>query len=202
MPILTADFYLNPDTPAVARSLLGKYLCTRINGELTTGKITETEAYEAPHDKACHAYNNRRTSRTEIMFRAGGTAYVYLCYGIHHLFNVVTAPAESARAVLIRGLEPVEGTDIMLQRRNISVPQPRMTAGPGSLSQALGISKEMTGQTLLDPDGQIWLEDRGTIIPPDDIIASPRVGIAYAEEWVEVPWRFRIKGNRYCSPAR
>ena len=202
MPKLTRSFYRNPDTPQIARLLLGKYLCTRIDGILTAGKIVETEAYQAPADKASHAYGNRRTARTEVMFWDGGTAYVYLCYGIHHLFNVVTGKKEQAHAVLIRGLEPTDGIDEMLLRRNMSKLQSRISAGPGTLSQALGIHKSMTGLDLTASNSPIWLEDRGRKVSAEDIIASPRVGIDYAEEWIEKPWRFRIKGNKYCSPAK
>lgn len=190
---LQRDFYRNEDTPEIARQLLGKYLCTNFDGQLTCGRIIETEAYRAPEDKACHAYNNLRTKRTEIMFADGGTAYIYLCYGIHHLFNVVTGLEDQAHAVLIRGIEPVEGIDVMLKRRKMEKVQARLSAGPGTLSQALGLHTRYTGVDLCAANSQIWLEDHGELISKENIIASPRVGIDYAEEWVSVPWRFRIK---------
>lgn len=196
------SFYLNDDTPDMAQKLLGKYLCTHIDGHLTCGKIVETEAYRAPEDKACHAYNNRRTPRTEVMFQAGGVAYIYLCYGIHHLFNVVTGKEGQAQVVLIRGLEPTDGIQTMLQRRKMSTFQTRISAGPGTLSQALGLHKSQTGLDLTTKDSQIWLEDRGELIAKEEIIASPRVGIDFAEEWADVPWRFRIKGNKFTSKAK
>lgn len=199
---LTKAFYLRTDVVQVSKELLGKYLVTNFDDQLTAGKIVETEAYRAPDDKACHAYNNRRTKRTEIMFQTGGTAYVYLCYGIHHLFNVVTAPAETAHAVLIRGLEPVDNIELMLKRRNFDKFKPQLTAGPGILSKALGINRFHTGLSLTDDDSLIWLEDRGEQVAEKDIIASPRVGVGYAEECALWNWRFRIKGNAYTSPAK
>ena len=176
----------------VSRRLLGKYLVTNIDGNYSSGKIIETEAYQAEGDKACHAYNNRRTKRTEVMFCQGGTAYVYLCYGIHHLFNVVTGPKENAQAVLIRAIAPEDNLPIMLERRNFKDNKPQLTAGPGVMSKALGIQKIHTGMDLCQSDSIIWIEDREIIVNPKNIIASPRVGIDYAEECVSWPWRFRI----------
>ena len=116
--LIPQSFYESPDVVEISKKLLGKYLVTHINNKTCVGKIVETEAYRAPDDKACHAYNNKRTSRTETMFAQGGIAYVYLCYGIHHLFNVVTGPKEKAHAVLIRALEPIDGMEYMMERRN------------------------------------------------------------------------------------
>jgi len=189
---LTRPFFLNDNVVEVSRQLLGKYLVTNIDGKKTAGKIIETEAYQADGDKACHAYNYRRTKRTEIMFCQGGIAYVYLCYGIHHLFNVVTGPKENPQAVLIRAVTPVDNLQLMLERRNFRVNKPQLTSGPGVMSKALGIQKIHTGMDLCQPDSIIWLEDRATLINPKDITASPRVGIDYAEECVSWPWRFRI----------
>ncbi len=199
MQKLPRSFYTRTDVVQVSKELLGKYLVTNIGGEITAGKIVETEAYRAPDDKACHAYNNRRTDRTEVMFAEGATAYVYLCYGIHHLFNVVTAQKDMAHAVLIRAVEPIDNIEAMLQRRNMAKPQRRLTAGPGTLAQALGITTPLTGVDLTAADSPIWIEDRGDEIPPENIIASPRVGIAYAEECVDWPWRFRVKDSEWTS---
>lgn len=202
MPRLPKSFYTRPDVVQISRELLGKYLVTHIGGVRTAGKIVETEAYRAPEDKASHAYNNRKTNRTKVMFEEGGRAYVYLCYGIHHLFNVVTGAEGMAHAVLIRAIEPTENTACMLRRRNLTRLRPQLTAGPGVLSKALGITTEHNSQSLCTPDAQIWIEDRGEIIAPKDIIASPRVGVGYAEECAEWPWRFRVRNSKWTSPAK
>lgn len=199
---LPRSFFLNSDVVQVSKALLGKYLLSYIDGSLCSGKIVETEAYRAPDDKACHAYNNRRTERTKVMFERGGLAYVYLCYGIHHLFNVVTAKQEEAQAVLIRAIEPVDNIEKMLERRAFKQLKPQLTAGPGVMSKALGITTQHTGVDLLHPDSPIWIEDRGTTINENDIIASPRVGVAYAEECAHWDWRFRIKGSPWTSKAK
>lgn len=194
---LKEDFYTRPDVEQVSKDLLGKVLCTRINGILTSGKIVETEAYCGATDRACHAYQHRRTKRTEVMFQKGGVAYVYLCYGIHHLFNVVTNCKDLADAVLIRAVEPLEGEEEMLQRRNMKKLAYRLTAGPGSVSQALGILTRHKGTRL---DGElIWLEDRNIQVQEKDILSGARIGVAYAEEDALLPWRFRIKDNPWCS---
>lgn len=196
---LTRDFYTRADVTQISQELLGKYLFTNIGGQITAGMIVETEAYCGRGDKACHA-NNKRTPRTEVMYAEGGKAYVYLCYGIHHLFNIVTNVEGTADAVLIRAVEPVEGIDWMLLRRNMAKPKTTLTAGPGSLSAALGITTKYYGQDLLGDT--IWVEDHGIIVAPQDIIASPRVGVAYAGEDALRPWRYRIKGNNWTSPAK
>lgn len=196
---LDAAFYRSHDVLAIAQALLGKYLVTKIDGQQCAGQITEVEAYRAPDDKACHAYNHRRTPRTEIMFWPGGVAYVYLCYGIHHLFNVVTGDQDMAHAVLIRGVKPVEGISLMQQRRGLSTLKPQLTAGPGVMSKALGITTAYTGQSLLAKDSPIWIEDRGMVISADQIIATPRIGVAYAQECADWPWRFLVKDSAWVS---
>ncbi|HHM20896.1 MAG TPA: DNA-3-methyladenine glycosylase [Bacteroidetes bacterium] len=196
---LPRSFYTRTDVLQVSRDLLGKFLVTRFNGKTTAGKIVETEAYRAPDDKACHAWNNRRTPRTEVMFAEGGKAYIYLCYGIHHLFNVVTAPKNTAHAVLIRAIEPADNIELMLKRRKMKNPERRLTAGPGVLSQALGITTRWTGTDLTAPNSPIRIEDRGERVAPENIIASPRVGVDYAEECAAWPWRFRIKESAWTS---
>lgn len=202
MQVLPLDFYTRHDVVQVAKDLLGKYLVTNFDGEITAGKIVETEAYRAPDDRACHAFADRRTARTEVMFAEGGKAYVYLCYGIHHLFNVVTSVEGMAHAVLVRAIEPTDNVELMLARRGMSRLSSKLTAGPGALTQALGIHKQHTSCSLLTPGSPIWLEDRGEVISEENIIASPRVGVDFAKECAEWPWRFRIKGSPWTSPAK
>jgi len=199
---LTKSFYTGEDVVQVSKDLLGKFLVTNFDNQLTVGKIVETEAYRASDDKACHAYNNRRTKRTEIMFAEGGVAYVYLIYGMYHLFNVVTAKKEMAHAVLIRGVEPIENVATMLERRNFTKLKNNLTAGPGTLTIALGIKKEHTGISLLEKNSPIWIEDRGEVVLEENIIASPRVGVDYAEECALWNWRFRLKGSKWTSKAK
>lgn len=199
---LPQSFYLREDVVQISKDLLGKYLVTNFENKTTVGKIVETEAYRAPDDKACHAHLNRFTERTKVMFEAGGTAYIYLCYGIHHLFNIVTAPQGKAHAVLIRGVEPIENVDLMLQRRNFTKLKYNLTAGPGMLTKALGISKKQNGENLLDDKSPIWIEDRGEIVLEKNIISSPRVGIDYAEECASWDWRFRVKDSKWTSRAK
>lgn len=202
MSVLPLDFYIRPDPVQISKDLLGKYLVTNFDKKITAGKIVETEAYRAPDDRACHAFANRRTARTEVMFFEGGRAYVFLCYGIHHLFNVVTGPVNAAHAVLVRAIEPVDNVKLMLERRGVSQLSYKLTAGPGALTQALGIQTHHTGLSLLDTASQIWIEDRGETILEENILASPRVGVAYAKECAAWPWRFRIKGSPWTSPAK
>ena len=197
--MLPEDFYTRKHVVQIAKDLLGKVLVTNFEGERTAGMIVETEAYAGVGDKASHAYGGRRTARTETMYSRGGVAYVYLCYGIHHLFNVVTNAEDIPHAVLIRAVEPLEGVDIMLARRGKPKLSPQLTAGPGALSQALVIN---TGHTGLSLNTHIIIEDRGIKIRPRDIIAGTRVGVAYAEEDAYLPYRFWIKGNPYVSKGR
>jgi len=197
MPKLPYSFYQQEEVTSLAVQLLGKQLFTLIDGELTGGTIVETEAYSGVIDKASHAYNGRFTPRTSTMYEAGGISYVYLCYGIHHLFNVVTAAKNNPHAVLIRGIEPVVGLSTMLTRRNMQVVAPRITAGPGALAKALGIDKNLNAKDLLGDE--IWIEDNGISFNEDQIIASPRVGVDYAEDHALLPWRFYVKGNKFVS---
>lgn len=200
--LLPPDFFLRPDVVQVARDLLGQVLVTCFNGQRTAGIITETEAYRAPDDRACHAWGNRLTPRTRVMFESGGRAYIYLCYGIHHMFNVVTGPAGVAQAVLIRAVEPVEGLEWMLQRRGFTRLTPALTTGPGALGQALGLSTAWTGQHFFDPQSPIWIE-RGAQTPREDAIAAgPRIGVAYAGECAAWPWRFWIQGSAYVKQVK
>ena len=197
---LPEEFYRREDVLQVSRELLGKYLFTSIDGETTGGMIVETEAYRGPEDRASHAWNGRFTSRTRVMYQAGGLAYVYLCYGIHYLFNVVTAVEGVPHAVLVRAIEPLAGIGKQLERRKMALLHPRITAGPGALCMALGINKELNGVSLLSDS--IWIEERGTVIESKDIVAGPRVGVAYAGEHALLPWRFSIRNNKFVSKAK
>ncbi len=197
---LPKEFYRRPDVVQISKDLLGKFLYTKIDGILTGGMIVETEAYSGENDKACHAHLGRRTNRTEIMYAEGGVAYVYLIYGIYNLFNIITNVQGKADAVLIRAIEPTEGLKEMQLRRKLPQVQHNLTGGPGLLTMALGITTKHYGEDLTG--NLIWVEEKGIEIPETEIIASPRVGIAYAEEHVHLPWRFRIKGNKWISKAK
>jgi DNA-3-methyladenine glycosylase len=194
---LDPGYYLNEDVVGLAKDLLGKVLYTKIGDEITAGIIVETEAYFGIKDKASHAYGGRRTNRTETMYGAGGIAYVYLCYGMHHLFNVVTSTENDPHAVLVRGIEPLIGIEIIEERRNMPHTKGAISAGPGSAAKALGIDKTFNAKNLSGND--IWIEDHGIKYNENDIAATPRVGIAYAKEHALLPWRFFVKGNKYVS---
>lgn len=187
--ILPESFYANPDVVIVAKQLLGKVLCTNFDGNLTSGIITETEAYCGRNDKACHANNGLRTERTEVMYGPPGNAYIYLCYGIHHLFNVVTNREGLADAVLIRGLKPMDGINIMKRRRGMNDLK-NLTNGPGKLSQALQIQTSYTGHDL--KSRPLWIEDRSITITDRKIKITSRIGVDYAQEDAKKPWRFLI----------
>lgn len=192
------SFYISDDVVQVAKDLLGKYLFSKIGGKLTGGRIVETEAYNGRNDKACHAYH-KRTPRTEIMYEKGGVAYVYLCYGVHHLFNIVTNREGLADAVLIRGVEPIIGIETMMLRRKKEAIK-KLTAGPGSLGQALGINKEMSGTDL--SGDIIWVASQIQKEEGFKIETDVRVGVDYAEEDALLPWRFYISGNNFVSKVK
>jgi DNA-3-methyladenine glycosylase len=193
---LQADFYQRTDVVQIARDLLGKHLVTEIDGKKTVGRITETEAYCGAVDKACHAHLNKRTKRTEIMFGPGGSAYVYLCYGIHHLFNVVTNRLNAADAVLIRAVEPISGVEHMLARREMEELKKNVTAGPGSMSKAMGITTDLYGESLWGKI--IWIEE-APLLHHSVIHATTRIGVDYAEEDALLPWRFYDKNSQFVS---
>lgn len=195
MSKLSKSFYEQADVVHIARSLLGKKICTCIEGQLTEGIITETEAYCGKNDKACHAFK-KRTKRTEVMYGDAGHAYVYLCYGIHHLFNIVTNKPGIADAILIRAIQPVSGIETMCKRRGDKVMKPPVTSGPGKMTQALGISLRQNKVNLLG--STIWVEDFQTI-KPTEIVTSRRIGVEYAEEDALKPWRFYVKNNPWIS---
>ena len=198
--VLQQAFYTRKDVVKIAKELLGKFLVTNFDGIYTAGMIVETEAYAGVADKASHAFGNRRTNRTEVMYAEGGTAYVYLCYGIHHLFNVVTNVKDTPHAILIRAIEPVDGITDMLLRRGKDKVQPSLTAGPGAMSMALGIRTSHTGLSLMG--NEVWIEDRGIKLPAKDIVSGSRVGVAYAQEDALLPYRFSVKGNPFVSKGK
>jgi DNA-3-methyladenine glycosylase len=198
--ILPASFYTRKDVVKIAKELLGKVLVTNLDGIITSGIVVETEAYAGVSDKASHAFGNRRTARTETMYSEGGVAYVYLCYGIHHLFNVVTNIQDIPHAVLIRAIEPLDGIEHMLERRGKDHVVPALTAGPGAMSMALGIHTSQSGKSL--SGNEIWLEDRGIKFPAKDIVTTTRVGVAYAQEDALLPYRFYVKDNKFVSKGK
>jgi len=191
---LPQEFYTRTDVVQIARELLGKVLYTSFNSGITAGIVVETEAYAGAIDKASHAYNNRRTSRTEIMFREGGCAYVYLCYGIHSLFNIVTSVKDVPHAVLIRGIAPLHGIEIMKNRKRKNVIRLKDGTGPGNIAKLLGIEVIHSGINLCDnsiPKTGIWLQDEGIEVLDNEVKAGPRVGVDYAADDAFLPYRFQ-----------
>lgn len=182
---------MRPDVVQIARDLLGTYLVTNLDGGITSGMIVETEAYQGVTDRASHAYNNRRTARTEIMYWKGGTAYIYLCYGVHSLFNIVTNQADIPHAVLIRGIIPISGIGIMLGRTGKDRISMESGIGPGKVSSLLGIHYSQTGTSLVGD--RIWLEQRKIEIKDGDIISGPRIGVQYAGPDALLPYRYMLR---------
>ena len=197
MKKLDYNFYNRPDVVKIARELLGKVLVTDWGNGLTSGRVVETEAYKGVTDRASHAYNGRRTARTEVMYNDAGSGYVYLCYGIHHLFNVVTNVKNTPHAILIRAVEPLQGVDMMLQRTGKQNPDRTLTSGPGNVSKALGILTRHSGISLTG--NTIFIADDGFAVRTKDIIATPRIGVGYAGEDALLPYRFFIRNNIYVS---
>jgi DNA-3-methyladenine glycosylase len=193
---LPREFYTRPNVLTVARELLGKVLVVPArDGTRVSGIIVEAEAYRGPRDRAAHSYGGRRTRRTEPMYGIGGTAYVFFVYGMYNQFNVVTNAAEFPHAVLIRAIEPFEGLELMRKRRH-GQPDHNLTNGPGKLCIAMGIDRKLDGADLLG--SSVWLEE-GRKIPRSRIGSGPRIGIDYAGEWVDKPWRFWIRDNPFVS---
>jgi DNA-3-methyladenine glycosylase len=197
MKKLEESFYLRDNVLQVATDLLGKELVTNFNNSITSGIIAEVEAYAGAVDKASHAFGGRRTARTEVMFGKGGTSYVYLCYGIHHLFNVVSGPENVPHAVLIRALEPRQGTDIMLARTGKKQIDFTLTRGPGNVCKALGIGRMHTGISL---QSDIIYITEGRVV--DDFVTTRRIGVDYAREDALLPYRFSIASSGYVSGSR
>jgi DNA-3-methyladenine glycosylase len=193
---LTREFYTRGNVLTVSRDLLGKLLVVPgADGQRVSGMIVEVEAYRGPEDRASHAYGGLRTRRTETMYREGGIAYVYFVYGMYYQFNVVSNVTDTPHAILVRALEPVEGIDVMRERRH-QHPDHNLTNGPGKLCIAMGIDRDLNGADLLGD--RVWLEEFQTI-SPRRIAKGPRIGIDYAEEWIDKPWRFWIRDNSYVS---
>ncbi len=194
---LPREFYTRANVLTVARRLLGQLLVVPArDGTRVSGIIVETEAYCGPQDRASHAYGARRTNRTETMYQIGGTAYVYFVYGMYYQFNVVTNVTEIPHAVLVRALEPVEGTELMRKRRP-GRSDHNLTNGPGKLCVALGIDRRLDRADLRGD--RVWIERGGSRISPSAIASGPRIGVAYAEEWADKPWRFWIRNNPFVS---
>ena len=189
---LTDSFYQRTNVVKIARELLGKVLFTNVNGIITAGMIVETEAYSWK-EKGCHAYGAKKTNRNAVMFERGGHTYVYLCYGMHHLFNIVTNETNIPEAVLIRAVQPVHGIDEMMMRRGNLKNEFHLTSGPGKLTKALGIDRKLNGKFLMG--NEVWVEDTGNRVSSRDIVKSPRIGIDYAGEDARLPWRFTLSGN-------
>jgi len=194
---LRAEYYQNTDAVFLAQDLLGKILFTKKTGEITAGIITETEAYFGEEDKASHAYGGRRTLRTEAMYLPGGYSYIYLCYGIHHLFNIVVSLKNDPKSVLIRSVEPYQGFSVIENRRTRPSSDKSISSGPGSVCKALGIDMTFNKKPLTGED--IWIEDSGLQYRTGDIASTPRIGVAYADEHAQLPLRFYLKNNRYVS---
>jgi len=192
--IVPREFFTRNDVIQIANELLGKVLYTSFNHEITAGIITETEAYAGVTDKASHAYNNLRTARTEIMYRTGGTAYVYLCYGIHSLFNIVTSVEDDPQAILIRGIEPLHGIEIMKKRSGKDLLESKYGNGPGNVTKLLGIRVIDSGLDIckkIPSERGIWIRDEGIQVSGEEVKTGPRIGIQYAAEDADLPYRFQ-----------
>lgn len=198
MKLLDRNLYLSEDVPGLAQLLLGKVLICESGGVLTHSRIVETEAYRGPDDRACHAYNNRRTDRTEVMYAEGGCAYVYISYGMHHLLNVVTGPEHKAHAVLIRAVEPLLGLETFQSRRGIDTNNYMLTGGPGKVCQALGIDKSWNRVIFYDDHSPLKIGDDG--FKAGHITATPRVGMSvHVGQHSHWQWRFYLSGNSWVS---
>lgn len=191
------DFYRRDDVVQIASDLIGKDLYTCIGGKICAGTIVETEAYRGPEDRASHAFNNRRTPSNEMMYSAGGKVYIYICYGIHDMLNIVTGTEGSSHAILIRAIEPHTGIEYMRERRNLFNNDRRLCQGPGSLAKAMGLNKSHNGADILSD--MIWIEDSGKSYSADEINSSARIGLNFEGPYKLIPWRFYLKGNIYVS---
>ncbi len=190
---LLKQFFLHQDVVTLAREIIGKHLFTKLNSDIITGGIiSETEAYAGSIDRASHAFGNRRTNRTNTMFLEGGIAYVYLCYGIHALFNIVTNKTDVPHAILIRGIIPTHGIETIKERTGYKTILNNSINGPGKVTKALGINTSHDKTPLTG--AKIWLEDRGVKVSENDIIVTKRIGVDYAGEDALLPYRFVLKG--------
>ena len=197
MKKIPLSFYTRKDVVEIAKDLIGKIIVTNFDGSITSGRIVETEAYVAITDKASHSFGGKRTARNEHMYAAAGTAYVYICYGLHQLMNIVTNDKNIPDAVLIRAVEPLEGIDIMLKRTGKISLDKTLTRGPGNVGKALGIFKHHSGNHLLG--NKIYLMKDDTKIKEEQIGTSVRIGVEGAGADSLLPYRFYLKGNKYVS---
>ncbi len=197
MKKIPLSFYARKDVVLIAKELIGKIIVTNFGGNITSGKIVETEAYVAITDKASHSFGNRRTARNEHMYSPPGTAYIYICYGMHQMLNIVTNDKNVPDAILIRAIEPLKGIDIMLKRTSKKKLDKTLTRGPGNVGKALGIFKHHSGSHLLDD--VIYLLNAKDKISNDQIGISKRIGVEGAGADALLPYRFYVKGNKYVS---
>jgi DNA-3-methyladenine glycosylase len=197
---LDHSFYDRKNVVQIARDLLGKILVTQFDGIRTSGRIVETEAYNGVVDRASHAFGGRRTNRSEHIYGGPGTVYVYIIYGLHHLFNVVTNKKNIPHAILIRALEPIEGIQFMLKRVRKPLADSTLTKGPGNLARAMGISKMHTGGNLFSKE--IFIEDDGLRYKKNQIKITHRIGVSYAGNDARLPYRFLVKDNPYVSAKK
>ncbi|MFB6305976.1 MAG: DNA-3-methyladenine glycosylase [Flavobacteriales bacterium] len=197
MRALPRSFYKRNNVVELSNELLGKFLFTKENGTVTGGMIIETEAYAGETDRACHAYGGKRTKRTEPMFHEGGKSYVYLCYGIHHLFNIVTNKEGIPDAVLIRAIYPVEGVNTIVKRRNKKAFYENITNGPGTVTQALNIRTDTHNSLSLKKKNDLWIADDNIQVSSNDIKKDKRVGIGYAGEDANLPYRFILNNLKF-----
>ena len=197
MKKLPIQFYERPDVVLIAKELIGKIIVTRFNGVITSGRIVETEAYIGLTDKASHSFGGKRTARNEHMYAAAGTSYVYICYGMHHLFNVVTNKKNIPDAVLLRAIEPLDGIEFMLKRTGKKILDNTLTRGPGNAGKALGILKDHSGIDL--QENNIYILDDGSVFSKKEIGISRRIGVESSGEAALLPYRFYLKGNRFVS---
>ena len=198
MKKLQKGFYDRQDVIQIAKELLGKVVVTNLAGKITSGRIVETEAYVAITDKASHSFAGRRTPKNEHMYCKAGTAYIYICYGMHQMLNVVTNKKNIPDAVLIRAIEPIKGIDIMLKRAGKLVFNNTLSKGPGNVGKVLGISKQYSGINLLGEDIYIYVDDESNI-PAELVGSSKRIGVESAGAAALLPYRFYIRGNRFVS---
>ena len=196
---LNREFFVRKDTLRIARDLLGKLLVVPTpSGDRVSGMIVETEAYMGVEDKAAHSSGGRRTARNEITYAEGGHVYVFFVYGMYYQLNLVTGFVDHPHVVLIRAVEPVEGIELMRERRG-EMKDTNLTSGPGKLCIAFGIDRSLNREDLLGD--RIWVEEYRNF-KKQEIVSGPRVGIDYAEEFIEMPWRFWVRGNPYVSKTR
>ncbi len=198
---IPAAFFQRPDVLTIARELLGKHLYTHIDGVTTAGRIVETEAYRHEGDHSLTLHLQRKRQQAQGLYVPGGHAYIYTVYDRHALFNIACHDAAHPDTVLIRAIEPLVGSEEMLRRRGLEKLDRNLTAGPGVLTQALGITPALSGALVTGPE--IWFEDHGEAVAETDVVVSARVGLAYAgAEAAGLPWRFRVRDSKWTSPAK